>query len=103
MLYLRLGIAIAIILGGLWLRSHYIEVGRDEVRAAVKLASDAEAQRQAAAHTAALQDALARIDTLTKANSNLEAALNSSEVLNHAEADTPCLSDSRRLRIDSVR
>lgn len=103
MLYLRLGIVIAIALGCLWLRSHYIEVGREEVRTEVKLASDAEAQRQAAAHVAALNDALARIDQLTKANSSLEAALNSSEVLNHAEADTPCLSDSRRLRIDAVR
>lgn len=103
MSYLRLALAAALAVGFLWLRFHWIEVGRNEVRIEVEKARLVEAQRQDEAQVAALQDALKRIEQLTKANSELEAALNSSEVLNHAEADTPCLSDARRLRIEAVR
>lgn len=103
MSYLRLALAAILVVGFLWLRSHWIEVGRDEVRNQVEKARLVEAQRQDNAKVAALEDALARVDALNKANAELQNALNRSEVLNHAEADTPCLSDARRLRIDAVR
>lgn len=90
-------------LGVAWFRSHYIEVGVKQEQDRVALVATQEAARQAEAKANALNDAASRVAALRDSEKALSGALNSSEVLNHAETDSPCLSDSRRLRIDAIR
>ena len=82
--------------------AHYISVGRNEVLKEIEQAKADEALRQAGAKANALQDAANRVAALTDLDKAMSGALNNSEVLNHAEIDSPCLSVARRLRINAI-
>lgn len=97
------GIVVGILLAFNAAKNHYIAVGVKQERSAVALAAEKEAARLATVRANAAQDGASRVSAITAAEKKQSGALNVSEVLNHDETNSPCLSDSRRLRIDAVR
>lgn len=97
------GAVIVLVVALVLAKEHYIQVGRDEVTNQIKLVAQAEAARLALAESTALKDAANRVAAIRDSEKAMSGALNSSEVLNHAEGDSPCLSDSRRMRINTIR
>lgn len=97
------GLVVALLGLGVAIKRHYINVGSNQEKAAVSQAASKEAVRQAEVKANAAMDGTSRVSAILEVKDKLGGALNSSEVLNNAETDSPCLSDSRRMRIDAVR
>jgi len=100
---LGIGIAVFFVLAFNLAKAHYISVGEKKERARVEVVYLKEQERLQGIKADALADAANRLQSIHDKETTLGGALNSSEVLNHEDIDSPCLSDSRRLRIDAVR
>lgn len=94
---------LVILLALAWVRNHYINQGIAICQAQVAQAVAVENARMADVNTRAAKDAADKALILLRTNNALEVRIAHSEAQNETETDTPCLSDARRLRINSIR